>query len=100
VKRNILRAPNWTKRSKLCKEYGFRAAIVYEQNLQFGGGLACHHRLTVKEFLNKKFGPPMSKDWYGKWVNTDGEWLAGVTKKNEYTIAVKDPKLRDWLLLL
>lgn len=93
----ILKAPNWDRRNPLCKQYGFRAAIIYQYK---PGQSACYHRLRAKEFLAKRFGPPMMKNHRSEWIHTDSEWLAAVTSDTEYTIALKDPKLRNWILLM
>ena len=42
----------------------------------------------------------MTKNYSNEWINTDAAWMAARTGDAEYTIALKDPKLRDWILLL
>lgn len=98
----ILRVEDWNRRTTLCKQYGFRAAIVYHQP-EYGYGKpmpACDHRLRTKEFLHKRLGKPMHLDYGKQWQNTDSEWLAYRSGERAYTIAVKDPKLLTLMLLL
>lgn len=99
----IIRTELWDRRRKLCKLYGFRAAIVYDQpqrNLDVFAAPACDHRLKVKEWLAKRYGQPMTQHYTKEWINTQSEWLAYRNQTDEYTIAVKDPKILNWLLLL
>jgi hypothetical protein len=93
----ILRVPNWNRRNSLCKDYGFRAAIVYRQE---PGVAACDHRLKAKEFLYRRYGKPMCQNYSKIWINTNADWFAARTNDTEYTIAVKDARIRNWLLLL
>jgi hypothetical protein len=93
----ILRAPNWDRRNPWCKTYGFRAAIVYKHE---PGVAACDHRLRAKAFLAQRYGKPMQKTYTKVWVNTNSDWCCWRSKETEYTIAVKDARIRDWLLLL
>ena len=93
----ILRTVNWDRRNPLCREFGVRAGIVYSHHW---GVVACDNRLRVKEFLSAKYGRPVTKNMRQNWINVDGEWLAVKLNDNEYVVAVRDRKLRDWLLLL
>ena len=93
----ILRTANWDKRNPLCKNFGFTGGIVYFYQW---GMVACDNRLRAKEFLSTKYGRPIVKNMRQEWINTEGLWLAARTSETEYTIAVRDRKLRDWLLLL
>lgn len=95
----ILHTVDWDKRNKMRKQYGYTAAIVYEQPKLMGGAPACYHRLRVKEWAYKKFGHPAVM-MQGDIVGTESEWFAGVTKDGEYTIAFKNAKYRNLALLM
>lgn len=98
----ILRTEDWNRRNSLCKQWGYRAAIVYAQP-QSGYGYpppACLQRLRVKEFLAQRLGPSQYLDYKQQWQNTDSAWCAYRSSDEEYTIALKNPRLRDWCLLL
>jgi hypothetical protein len=96
----IIRTENWTKRNKMRKHYGFVAAIVYDQPKSGRGSApACYQRLKVKEWAYSKLGKP-ALFFNEKLLETNSEWFIGVTKEDEYTIAFKNVKYRDWALLL
>lgn len=98
----ILKTLDWNRRNRMCKQYGFRAAIVYSHAAPgYGNPMpACKHRLRAKEFLAQRLGPPMHLDYSKQWRNTDSAWCTYRESDTEYVIAFKDPKLRDWCLLL
>lgn len=100
----ILRTELWDRRRKLCKQFGFRAAIIYDQPEHSWTAMtapACEHRLRTKTWLFQKHGSPQFLNHRGEWINSGSEWLQLRRRdQNEYVIAVKDPRLINWLLLL
>lgn len=105
----IIRVEQWDRRHKLTKQYGLRAAIVYEGTEPSGRRwVACDHRLRVKQWANQRLGRLCQQIWIrntqGKYhwitVNSDSEWYQGYNDQGEYVIAFRDRKLRDWALLL
>jgi hypothetical protein len=100
----IIRIENWNRRRELCKQYGFRAAIVFDHvpRTPTYGPAACDTRMRIKNWAGTRFGPPMTRNWSTEpqWLNTDSEWLAYRSDDSEYTVAFKDVKARDWCLLL
>lgn len=94
----IIRISNWNRRNPLRKQFGFTSAIVFDWEY---GAVACDRRLRIKQYLGNRFGPPVTLDYAKNWINVDSDWLAVRESNNrEYTIAVRDRRLRDWLLLL
>jgi len=100
----IMRVEDWNRRNCMCRAHGFRAAIVYEQltnpYINRVGAPACAHRTKVKEYLYHRYGDPMCQTYSKTWINTESDWCCWRSRDDEYTIAVKDARMRDWLLLL
>ena len=94
---DIIKLVNWDRRNSLCKQFGYRAAIVY---LQQPGTPACDHRLRVKQWCHTRWGEPQHLNYRNEWTNTQAEWLNARTSDGEYTIAFRDVRMRDWVLLL
>lgn len=95
----IIRTEDWTRRNPLCKQYGWRAAIVYEQKAIPGQAPASYQRLRVKEWAYMRWGKPAHI--YGDQIyNPTSEWFVGQLKTEEYVIAFRSKPLRDWALLL
>lgn len=98
----ILRTEDWNRRYSMCRQWGYRAAIVYAAPRAglISDIVACPQRLRVKEFLAGRLGPSQYLDRKQQWQNTDSAWCAYRSSDEEYTIALKNPRLRDWCLLL
>lgn len=97
----IIRVEQWDRRRKLCKQYGYRAAIIYQGTESSGlRKVACDHRLRVKTWANRKLGPPCHRTCHQQYENTDSLWYQGYNDRGEYVIAFRDAKIRDWALLL
>lgn len=95
----ILRTEDWNRRHPLRKQYGWSAAIVYEQIAWLGQAPACKQRLRVKEWAWSRWGK--SAHMYGDRIyNPSSEWFVGQLNPKEYTIAFRSKQLRDWALLL
>jgi len=105
----IVRAASWNNRRPLCRKYGWRYLVVFKSNV------ACKHRINIKTWAWDKFGAPgtLTHSWYmdnkgnriQKLKNPDSEWFAGFltysrSDKDEYYIAFKNEKYRDFALYL
>lgn len=106
----IIRTVDWDLRYTMRRKYGFTAGIVYAQsathwvhsdnNVTTSLAPACMNRTRVKLWAYRQFGNPA--------VILDGEisapkgceWFAGRTSEDEYTVAFKNPKLRNLALYM
>jgi hypothetical protein len=98
----IKRTVNWDLDDAMRQQYSFVAGIVYVQPSPSwpAGALACGHRTRVKQWAYQRFGNPAVMVLGEIHVPTDCEWFAGRTSDDEYTVAFKEPKYRDFALLM
>lgn len=90
----ILRSFDLTRRTELCKLYGYRYGIEFER------GVASMQRLRMKDWACSKLGEPHTVRWSKTYNQTSG-WYYGVAKpysqhpdKDLLWIVFKDPNMR------
>lgn len=93
----IKRTVNWDLDDAMRQQYGFVAGIVYVHTLS---APVCMNRTRVKQWAYQRFGNPAVMVLGEIHVPTDCEWFAGRTSDDEYTVAFKEPKYRDFALLM
>jgi hypothetical protein len=103
----IKRTINWDLDDAMRQQYGFVAGIVYAQpshsidpTYYTRPAPACPNILRVKQWAYQRFGNPAVMVLGEIHVPTDCEWFAGRTSDDEYTVAFKEPKYRDFALLM